>query len=74
MKRLTMRRLVELIGAERALVLAQEFGGHQLPAQTERLARDLEVRRLADEGLSFREIERRTGVDAGNACRIAAAL
>lgn len=58
MRRLTARRLGELIGPESAALLMQEWGGHRLPLlpkfHVEHAERDRRIRALVDGGASYR--------------------
>ena len=62
------KQLVDLIGMAAAVTLAKEYGGHdiQLPkcAAIDRAHRDVEIKRMAEEGATRASIARRFGISA----------
>jgi len=73
-RRLTRRRLVEVLGEDLALDLMRDWGGHQLPTHSDsfvaRVARDRVIRRRAERE-SYDVIAGEAGLSARQARRIA---
>lgn len=74
MKRLTPRQLTTLIGADAAVALMEEWGGHRLPHlplfHVKRLERDRAIRHALDAGRPTAEIARDWGVDRSRVIQI----
>ena len=72
MKRLTAKRLADVVGRALADALMREWGGHRLPEfHVERGDRDQRIRALVDQGMSYRNAARAVGCSKSQAERIA---
>lgn len=74
-QRLTIRRLIALLGKEPALLLLDEHGGSRLPRLTaydrERIERDEQIRRDVDEGETYAAVAERYGLAKTRVIQIA---